>query len=148
MASVLFVTWDGGGNVPPALGIAAELQERGERVRFLGHEQQGPAIEGAGFRFEPYRHARPWSPTEAAYGHGAELTIFEVFTDPGIGEDLLASVEREPAGLVVADCLLLGALAAADCAGLRHAVLVHTFYEYLASILSNRCSLFLKTFRI
>jgi UDP:flavonoid glycosyltransferase YjiC (YdhE family) len=133
MASILFVTWDGGGNVAPALGIAAELRDRGERVRFLGHEQQGPAIEGAGFRFEPYRHARPWSPADAAYGHGAELTIFEVFTDPGIGEDLLASVEREPADLVVADCLLLGALAAADRAGLRRAVLVHTFYEYLAS---------------
>lgn len=27
MASILFVTWDGGGNVPPALGIAAELHE-------------------------------------------------------------------------------------------------------------------------
>ena len=133
MASVLFVTWDGGGNVPPALGIAAELQERGEQRALPRPRAAGAAIEGAGFRFEPYRHARPWSPTEAAYGHGAELTIFEVFTDPGIGEDLLASVEREPAGLVVADCLLLGALAAADCAGLRHAVLVHTFYEYLAS---------------
>jgi hypothetical protein len=29
MASILFVTWDGGGNLPPALGIAAELRERG-----------------------------------------------------------------------------------------------------------------------
>ena len=119
MASVLFVTWDGSGNVPPALGIAAELRDHGERVRFLGHEQQGPAIEGARFRFEPYRHARPWSPAEAAYGHGAELTVFEVFTDPGIGEDLLASVKREPAYLVVADCLLLALWpppTAPDCA--------------------------------
>ena len=29
MASILFVTWDGGGNLPPALGIAAELRDRG-----------------------------------------------------------------------------------------------------------------------
>lgn len=135
MANVLFVTWDGGGNVPPALGIAAKLHDRGERVRFLGHEQQRAVVEGAGFHFEPYRHARPWASADPAFGHGTELTIFEVFTDPGLGEDLLANVEREPADLVVIDCLLLGALGAADAirAGARRAVLVHTFYDYLAS---------------
>jgi len=29
MAEILFVTWDGGGNVPPAVGIARELVRRG-----------------------------------------------------------------------------------------------------------------------
>jgi UDP:flavonoid glycosyltransferase YjiC (YdhE family) len=133
MASVLFVTWDGGGNVPPALGIAAELRARGEQVRFLGHEQQRAAIEGAGFRFEPYRHARSWSSAAPADGPRALFTVFSVFTDRGPGTDLLASVEREPADVVVIDCLLLGALAAADRAGLRRVVLAHTFYDYLAS---------------
>ena len=37
MAEILFVTWDGGGNVPPALGIAAALTARGHAVRFVGH---------------------------------------------------------------------------------------------------------------
>ena len=40
MSNILFVTWDGGGNVPPALGIAAELQQRGHRVRVIGHPVQ------------------------------------------------------------------------------------------------------------
>ena len=31
MADILFVTWDGGGNVPPALGIAGELVSRGHQ---------------------------------------------------------------------------------------------------------------------
>lgn len=35
LASILFVTWDGGGNLPPALGSAAELRDRGEQVRYL-----------------------------------------------------------------------------------------------------------------
>ena len=26
MSNFLFLTWDGGGNVPPAVGIASELQ--------------------------------------------------------------------------------------------------------------------------
>lgn len=37
MSNLLFTTWDGGGNVPPALGIAGELQLRGHRVRVMGH---------------------------------------------------------------------------------------------------------------
>lgn len=59
MADVLFVTWDGGGNVPPALGLAAELERRGHAVRFLGHPQQRAGVTGAGFGFTPYTHARP-----------------------------------------------------------------------------------------
>jgi UDP:flavonoid glycosyltransferase YjiC (YdhE family) len=61
VAEVLVVTWDGGGNVPPALGIAGELVRRGHRVRFLGHERQRSSVEEAGFGFEAYRHARPYS---------------------------------------------------------------------------------------
>jgi UDP:flavonoid glycosyltransferase YjiC (YdhE family) len=131
MANILFVTWDGGGNLPPALGIAAELHERGDTVRFLGHEQQRDTIERAGFRFEPYRHAQPWSSTAQNPGLKGAFTTFSMFTDRGPGEDLLATVEREPADLVVIDCMLLGALNAADRAGLRRAVLVHTFYHYM-----------------
>lgn len=61
-----------------------------------------------------------------------------MFTDRGPGQDLLASTGREPADLVVIDCMLLGALAAADHAGLRRAVPVHTFYQYLAAKWSRR----------
>lgn len=132
MARIVFVTWDGGGNLPPALGIAAELAARGEQVRFLGHEQQRAAVEGAGLRFEPYRHARPWSSAAPSHGAPGDVPVFSVFADTGPGEDLLASVRRESADLVVIDCLLLGALAAADRAGLRRAVLAHTYYHFLA----------------
>ena len=132
MATILFVTWDGGGNLPPALGIAGDLRKRGNAIRFLGHEQQRAAIEGTGLAFEPYRHARPWSSAAQAGGLRGALTIFSMFTDRGPGADLLASLRREPADLVVIDCLLLGALDAADKAGLRRAVLVHTFYHFVA----------------
>ena len=37
MADLLFVTWDGGGNVPPATAIARELARRGHTVRFVGN---------------------------------------------------------------------------------------------------------------
>ena len=37
MTEILIITWDGGGNVPPALLIGAELRRRGHGVRMLGH---------------------------------------------------------------------------------------------------------------
>ena len=55
MSNILFVTWDGGGNVPPALGIAAELASRSHGVRFLGHSGQYESITRAGFAFTPTR---------------------------------------------------------------------------------------------
>ena len=49
MAEIVVVTWDGGGNVPPAFAIAAELAARGHGIRVLGHRSQREAIEAAGF---------------------------------------------------------------------------------------------------
>ncbi len=55
-----------------------------------------------------------------------------LFADRGPGVDLLAAMERDGADLVVIDCMSLGALQAAQRAGLRRAVLVHTYYQYVA----------------
>ena len=132
MAEILFVTWDGGGNVPPALGLAAELRGRGHAVRFLGHAQQRPSIEGAGFGFAAYTHARAWSSTAPNAGLAGAAQIFAMFTDPGPGTDLLEELARRPADLVVLDCMSLGALRAAERAGLRRVVLVHTFHRFLS----------------
>ncbi|HEY6278742.1 MAG TPA: nucleotide disphospho-sugar-binding domain-containing protein [Streptosporangiaceae bacterium] len=126
---MLFVTWDGGGNLPPALGIAAGLRERGHRIRFLGHAQQRGPIEAAGFGFTPYAHARPWSSADPV---ASPADIISMFTDRGPGTDLLAEASREPPAAVVIDCLSLGALQAASRAGLTRAVLAHTYYRYLA----------------
>lgn len=137
MREVLFVTWDGGGNLPPALGIASELRRRGHTAGFLGHAQQRSAIERAGFGFTPYAHARPWSSAQPAAGPSGAARIVSMFTDPGPGTDLLQALRREPAGAVVIDCLSLGALRAAATARLPRAVLVHTYYRYLTHVWSR-----------
>jgi UDP:flavonoid glycosyltransferase YjiC (YdhE family) len=67
MARILAVTWDGGGNVPPMLGIAGELQRRGHQVRVLGHPQQRDVVVSAGLKFVDYRHARSWSSKGACH---------------------------------------------------------------------------------
>ncbi len=126
MAEILFVTWDGGGNVPPAVGIARELQRRGHTVRFLGHAGQEQAITAAGFEFVRPTRARPFSSRRV----NSPLTMLATFADRGLGHDLLAEVGRRPADLVVVDCLMVGAMHAAHQAGLRYAVLEHFFDEY------------------
>lgn len=137
MADVLFVTWDGGGNVPPAVALAEELRRRGHVVRFLGHAQQRDALEARGFGFEAYRHARPWSSTEPAEGLAGALRIFRMFADRGPGRDLLRVLDARPADVVVLDCMSLGCLDAADRAGLPRAVLAHSFYGFLSTTWAN-----------
>ncbi|MBJ7358632.1 glycosyltransferase [Nocardioides sp.] len=126
MADYLFVTWDGGGNVPPAVGIARELRRRGHTVRFLGHAGQEQALTAAGFEFVPPRHARAFSSGLV----NSPLTMMATFGDRGLGRDLVAEVGRRPVDLVVVDCLMVGAMHAAHAAGLRFAVLEHLYDEY------------------
>jgi UDP:flavonoid glycosyltransferase YjiC (YdhE family) len=126
MSDVLFVTWDGGGNVPPALAVARELGARGHTVRFLGHATQEAAVTAAGFEFERPRHARDFTGLRPH----SPLAMIAAFTDPGMGRDLVEAARRRPADLVVVDCLMFGAMHAAREAGLRYAVLEHLYDGY------------------
>ena len=130
MAKILFLTLEGGGNVPPALLIAGELLRRGHEVCFLGHPQQAAQIEGAGFRFEPYRRARTFSAVAARPGLRSTLAWIPLFTDHGPGRDLDDLLSREGVDLVVIDCLLGGAFASARRSGVPTIMLMHTFIRF------------------
>lgn len=127
MARFLFVTWDGGGNVPPVLDLATEVQDRGHEVRVLAHPQQEATVTAAGLRFRPYREARPFRSTE---WHSLPQHI-ALFGDPGMGRDVTSALAEEPADVLVVDCLLYGALAAARESGLPYVVVEHLFDAYL-----------------
>ena len=131
MAEILFVTWDGGGNLPPALGIALELKARGDSPTVLGHPRQRAAVEGAGLAFESFSTARPWNPTRPASTVAALWGFTGVFTDAGIAADAVALAGRLGSEVVVVDCLLFRTLRAVSEAGLRTVSLVHTLQRYL-----------------
>jgi UDP:flavonoid glycosyltransferase YjiC (YdhE family) len=126
VADILFVTWDGGGAVPPALAIAHELRARGHAVRFLGHPVQAEALRAKGYDVAPHRHARAFSGSD----QNSPLALMAAFGDRGMGRDLLEEVAARPADLVVVDCFMFGAMAAAREAGLHYVVLEHTFDDY------------------
>jgi UDP:flavonoid glycosyltransferase YjiC (YdhE family) len=127
---VLFVTFDGGGNLPPALGIAREVQRRGGTAMFLGNAIQRAAVEAAGVPFAPYREGRDYdsaAPRSTLQGL-ADLT--GLFADRGIGRDALALLATEPADVVVVDCLLSGALLEIAATGVPVVSLVHSQWQY------------------
>jgi UDP:flavonoid glycosyltransferase YjiC (YdhE family) len=130
-ARILVVTWEGGGNVPPMLGIASELQRRGHQVRVLGHLQQHDVVASAGLKFVSYRHARPWSPKLPATGTRFLLRfVFEVFTDPRFGRDVRDELDREATDMTLVDSMILAGIRAAEQAGVPTAVLMHTLHRY------------------
>jgi UDP:flavonoid glycosyltransferase YjiC (YdhE family) len=124
---VLFVTWDGGGNLPPALGIAAEVVRRGGSATFLGNAVQRGAI---GFPFRAFTAGRDYesaAPRSTLQGV-ADLT--GVFADRGIGRDALALLAEEPMDVVVVDCLLWGAALELAAHDVPVVSLVHSQFGY------------------
>ena len=48
MARILWLNWSGGGNLPPSLGVARVLSERGHQVAFAGRPEMVPRVKTAG----------------------------------------------------------------------------------------------------
>jgi UDP:flavonoid glycosyltransferase YjiC (YdhE family) len=123
---ILVVTGDGGGNVPPAVGIAAELQRRGHTVRFAGHRRQHESLAAAGFEVVPARSAREFSAVDT----NSVPTMIKTFGDRGLGRDVMAALAARPADLVVVDCLLFGVMAELRESGTPYVVLEHLYDAY------------------
>lgn len=136
--SYLFVTIDGGGNVPPMLGIAKELVRRGHRVVLLTEPCMESAVLSIGAEYRPFLHH--FTRTDSSV---------DIFGDTAKGADEMASMENvilgpskitfsetlrvvddlQPDALVV-DVLLPAALMAAELRKIPRAVVFH-MPEYL-----------------
>jgi UDP:flavonoid glycosyltransferase YjiC (YdhE family) len=139
--SYLFVTWEGGGNVPPVLGLARRLAERGHRVRVLAEPCLRAPVEEAGARFVAFaRHFTREDRAEDFIGDSEARTplaalgrtLGRVVFGPAriVAEETQRALREEQADVVVADVMMPGALVAAEAAGLPRVVLFH-MPEYL-----------------
>ncbi|HET7724234.1 MAG TPA: glycosyltransferase [Propionibacteriaceae bacterium] len=127
MGTVLLATWDGGGNVPPMLALAQELQRRGHTVGVVGHASQRAAVVATGLPFNEY-------PVQAAFGFSKEpsfRTVTELFGDRALGTHVAAVAEDMHADLVVVDCVLGGVMDALAERVIPYVVLEHLFDAYL-----------------
>ncbi len=124
MSRVVWACWDGGGNLTPSLGIAAELTKRGHTVRFFGRDQMVDRVEAAGLKATALSQAR----TDLdRYSFHPLPTVFGYTSSPAVGEELVEVVAMEAPDLVVIDAMFTSALNVAPRFGRPSAVMLHTF---------------------
>ena len=138
MASVQFVTWDGGGNLPPTLGIARELHRRGHAVRVIGEESQRSAVASADLSFSAWSHPLSTGQVERSAGDRLTYLIKEVWLNTDLADEVFAALALQPAEVVVVDCMLEGVLARSQEISAPTVVLVHGLFR---SVLPMRDSL-------
>lgn len=135
-AKYLFVTMEGGGNLPPIAGAARRLLARGHDVRILGEPCMRSAIEQCGARFVPFtRHfVRQSRSEEIFYDWQASSppaalkgTLQRVVLGPAahVVADVSAALDQEPADALVIDWLLPGAIMVGEARQIPTAVLFH-----------------------
>ncbi|GAC1613453.1 MAG: glycosyltransferase [Candidatus Dormibacteraceae bacterium] len=127
MTRFAFVTWDGGGNLGPAVGIAQEMVARGHQVRFLGYLPQRSSIEARGFAFSPLPRSGDFDlyadrPADQRF---AAMTR-HVWVCREHLEDIPEVLAEHPADVLVVDFLMHGALAYARRVAIPVAVLAHS----------------------
>jgi MGT family glycosyltransferase len=108
-ARFLFVTWPGGGNIQPFLGLGARLMARGHSVTVLGTNS-----------------------TLLARSFESRGIVYRAAPDDEMLRPVLDEVERETPDVLVVDYMLPDALCAAERTGLPYASLVHTLYRGIA----------------
>ena len=125
MSKIVIVTWPGGGNQPPAIGLAQRLRVRGHDVVFAGYPQQVDRFAALGFALVVMPGAsRRWETFEP--GGLSGFLLDRVWACPEHLTDVAAVVERESPDLIVVDCMLGAALAAVEDAGVPTAAQVHS----------------------
>jgi UDP:flavonoid glycosyltransferase YjiC (YdhE family) len=125
MARILWLNWSGGGNLPPSLGVARVLTERGHQVAFAGRPEMVPRVKTAAFRAIEITQA--YSEVER-YPQGHFMTRAACYlTSPAVEAQIRSIVAAEKPDLVCIDAMFPAALAQAPQFGVPSVVFVHTF---------------------
>lgn len=103
MSHFLFATWDGGGNVDVALGIAQELVGRGHAVTVLAPESQRPRVTAAGADFLAFGGQMPGLKDVPGY-------FFTTLGAPERARELEQAAAEVAADFAVLDCNLFSCL--------------------------------------
>ncbi len=135
--NILFTTWDGGGNIPPAAEAVTRLVARGHAVRVIADETVRGVIERTGASFTPWREAphRPDADPDndplkdwlVEGPMGSIERVRDVLMTGGalaFARDTAAELDRGDYDLVVSSEMLLGCMLAAEARGVTLALLM------------------------
>ena len=131
MSRFLFVTWDGAGNLVPTLALARRLARGGHNVRVLGHRSIVRRCGSDGWRMRPFtRTLEIDSAAPAGADRGPAAVARELWFSADVADDLRDELSREPADVAIVDCMLFGALCAAQASGVRTVALFHGAFTF------------------
>ena len=124
----LIVSWDGGGNVPPALNLGTRLRHLGHHVRLLGWESMKSRAATAGLDFTAYPSMPSW-PAGVTLQQAWKERVIPALFGPGTRDDIRTEIEDFAPDAVVVDCMISAGLEVADTLDLPRAVLIHILYS-------------------
>lgn len=133
----LFVLWEGGGNVPPMLGLAKRMIDRGHKAIVISDPCNEPEARAAGCDFFPYTTA-PHRYNKSAestvlrdYEAGNTIKGFRMFLDhiacgPALqyAQDVLSVLDTCKVDVVVVNEALFGGCFAAEVAKLPYVMVI------------------------
>jgi MGT family glycosyltransferase len=127
----LFTVWEGGGTLPPELGVARRVIERGHHVHVIGDPTIAARVEELGCGFSPWRrapHRTSLDPSQDLlrdWEIRSPLTMLRNARDQFMAgpaalfaADTTETIEAIEPDAVVADAMMLGTIIAAQAAGL------------------------------
>ncbi|HLJ70376.1 MAG TPA: glycosyltransferase [Roseiarcus sp.] len=126
MARFLWLNWSGGGNLPPSLGVARALTERGHDVAFAGRPEMVPRVDQAGFRAIELTRAY-----EQAELYPKDWPLWRMacyLSSPAVEEQVGAVIEAEAPDLLIVDQMLTAGLAQAAKSPLPTVMMCHTLF--------------------
>lgn len=137
----LFTLVDGGGTVPPELGVARRLVDRGHHVTVLGEDSMASDVEAIGARFRAWTTApnrpdrRPEHDPYRDWECKSPFQLFDRLMDrqfvgpaPAYAADVAAAVADERPDLILCTFFAYGAMVAAEAAGIPFDVLMPNAY--------------------
>ena len=132
----LFALIDAGGTVPPELGVARRLVDRGHNVTVLADEALADQIRRTGAAHLPRTTApagtfRDWDMTPLALARVVADHMM-VGPAPGQAEDTSAAIDTSRPDLVVASAFAVGAMVAAEARGVPFDLLIPNVYPFPA----------------
>lgn len=125
----LFVVWDGGGTIPPALTLASRVVAAGHIVRILGPRSIEQKVKALGADFSPYRRAPDRDPRKLDQdGKVKSPASVAIAACAEYADDVKETIALSPVDIIVTDYILTGAYIVAEALAIPCASLVPTVY--------------------
>lgn len=141
MSTYLFALVDGGGTAPPELGAARRLVERGHRVVVLAEDSMRSDVDATGAVFRRWERApnrpdrseandpyRDWECRTPGQLFDRLMDTQFVGPAPGYAADTTAAIDEVAPDLVVCGFFAVGAMVAAEAAGVPYYATLPNIY--------------------